>query len=210
MLDFYTAATSNGMRAAIAMAESGLRHTLHKVDLSKGEQKTPEYKKINPAALIPALVDKGVAGGPLILTESMAIMIYAAEKSGKLLPTETMARARTLEAFSLAMTDVYCPFNALFHMLVDYPGGPPENIDKGFDGMIRAGLARYEDRLTKEEWVAGAFSIADIALYANVWRLKTAAALQRTYPELKGIQRWFDAVAARPDVQLGHSLAGRP
>jgi glutathione S-transferase len=210
MIEFYTAATSNGMRAAIALAESGLRHTLHKVDLSKEEQKTAAYRAINPAALIPALVDKDVPGAPLVLTESMAILHYVAEKSGKLLPTETKARARVLEAMALAMTDVYCPFNALFHMLVDYPGGPPAEIDKGFDGMIRAALARFDERLAKSEWVAGDFSIADIALYANVWRLKTAAALQRTYPELKNVQRWYDAVAARPGVQLGHSLAGRP
>jgi len=208
MIDAYTAATSNGLRAAIALAESGLPHTIHKVDLSKGDQKTPKFLKMNPAGQIPVIVDNDVADGPLTLIESTAILIYVAEKSGKLLPAGAGARARVFEALATAMTDVYAPFNALFHIQDDFPGKVPDEVIADFDKRIRAALTRLDERLAKSEWIAGDFSIADIALYCNVWRLKTA--LNRTFPDLANLQRWFTAIANRPGVQLGTSLAGRP
>ena len=208
MIDAYTAATSNGLRAAIALAESGLPHTIHKVDLSKGDQKTPKFLKMNPAGQIPVIVDNDVADGPLTLIESTAILIYVAEKSGKLLPAGAGARARVFEALATAMTDVYAPFNALFHIQGDFPGKVPDEVIADFDKRIRAALTRLDERLAKSEWIAGDFSIADIALYCNVWRLKTA--LNRTFPDLANLQRWFTAIANRPGVQLGTSLAGRP
>ena len=208
MIDAYTAATSNGLRAAIALAESGLPHTIHKVDLSKGDQKTPKFLKMNPAGQIPVIVDNDVADGPLTLIESTAILIYVAEKSGKLLPAGAGARARVFEALATAMTDVYAPFNALFHIQDDFPGKVPDEVIADFDRRIRAALTRLDERLAKSEWIAGDFSIADIALYCNVWRLKTA--LNRTFPDLANLQRWFTAIANRPGVQLGTSLAGRP
>ena len=208
MIDAYTSATSNGLRAAIALAESGLPHTIHKVDLSKGDQKTPKFLKMNPAGQIPVIVDNDVADGPLTLIESTAILIYVAEKSGKLLPAGAGARARVFEALATAMTDVYAPFNALFHIQDDFPGKVPDEVIADFDKRIRAALTRLDGRLAKGEWIAGDFSIADIALYCNVWRLKTA--LNRTFPDLANLQRWFTAIANRPGVQLGTSLAGRP
>ncbi|MSP50624.1 MAG: glutathione S-transferase family protein [Alphaproteobacteria bacterium] len=207
MIDVYTAATGNGLRAAIVLAESGLPHTVHKIDLEKGDQKTPAFLEMNPAARIPVIVDRGAAGGPLTLTESTAILIYVAEKSGKLLPSEPHARARALEAVANAMTDLYAPFNGLFNL---HHGGrtPPSQIAQGFDGLIRDVLGRIDGRLATSEWLAGDFSIADIALYPTLGRLESV--LKRTYPELKNLQRWAKAMAARPGVQLGSSLAGRP
>lgn len=208
MIEAYTAATSNGLRAAIALAESGLRHTIHKVDLSKGDQKTPKFLRMNPAGQIPVIVDNDVPDGPLTLTESTAILIYVAEKSGKLLPAGAAARARVFEALATAMTDIYAPFNALFHIQADFPGKVPDEVIADFDARVRAALIRVDRRLGKNEWIAGDFSIADIALYCNVWRLKTA--LNRTFPDLANLQRWFVAIANRPGVQLGTSLTGRP
>ena len=208
MIRLYTAATSNGLRPAIALAESGLPHTIHKIDLAKGEQQTPAFLAMNPAGQIPVIVDDEAPGGPLTLTESAAILIYVAEKSGTLLPTEPHGRARVLEALANAMTDVYGPFNGLFHL---HHNGrtPPSQIAQVFDGLIRAALGRVDARLAKSPWLAGdAFSIADIALYPTVWRLD--GALKRTYPDLANLQRWYKAFAARPGVQLGVSLQGRP
>jgi GST-like protein len=207
MITLYTAATSNGLRPAIALAESGLPHTIRRIDLDKGDQQKPDFLALNPAAQIPVIVDDAAAGGPLTLTQSAAILIYVAEKSGTLLPTEVHGRARVLEAVATAMTDVYGPFNGLFHL---HHNGrtPPSQIAQGFDGLIRAALGRIDTTLAKSEWLAGDFSIADIALYPTVWRL--AGALKRTYPDLANLQRWYKAFAARPAVQLGHSLQGRP
>ena len=125
-----------------------------------------------------------------------------------MLPAGAGARARVFEALATAMTDVYAPFNALFHIQDDFPGKVPDEVIADFDKRIRAALTRLDERLAKSEWIAGDFSIADIALYCNVWRLKTA--LNRTFPDLANLQRWFTAIANRPGVQLGTSLAGRP
>jgi GST-like protein len=208
MIEAYTARTSNGLRCAIALAESGLRHAVHPIDLGKGDQNTPSFRAMNPAGQIPVIVDQDVAGGPLTLTESTAIMIHAAEKSGRLLPKEQAARARVFEALANAMTDVYAPFNALFHIEDDFPGKVPAEVIGDFDARVRAALALADAKLAKSEWLAGDFSIADIALYPNVWRLESA--LKRTYPDLENLQRWRKAVEARPGVQLAISLKGRP
>ena len=208
MIDAYTAATSNGLRAAIVLAESGLKHTIHKMDLSKGDQRTPKFLKMNPAGQIPVIVDRDTADGALTLTESTAILIYVAEKSGKMLPAGPAARSRVFEALATAMTDIYAPFNALFHIQDEFADKVTPEVIADFDARIRAALTRLDGRLSKDEWIAGDFSIADIALYCNVWRLKTA--LNRTFPDLGNLQRWFVAIANRPGVQLGTSLAGRP
>ena len=94
MIDLYMWGTGNGLRASIALAESGLEYKVHKVDLTKGEQKKPEYLKINPAAQIPALTDSdGPGGRPITLTQSGAILLYAAEKSARMLPKDPARRA---------------------------------------------------------------------------------------------------------------------
>ncbi len=207
MIDLYTAPTGNGLRAAIVLAESGLGHTVHKVDLEKDDQKKPEFLAMNPAARIPVIVDRNAAGGPLTLTESTAILIYVAEKSGKLLATEPHARARALEMVANAMTDLYAPFNGLFNLL-HWGHTPPPQITQCFDDLIRGTLGHADTRLAHSEWLAGDFSIADIALYPTLGRLESV--LKRTYPELKNLQRWATKMAARPGVKLGRSLAGRP
>jgi GSH-dependent disulfide-bond oxidoreductase len=112
------------------------------------------------------------------------------------------------EALATAMTDVYAPFNGLFHIQDDFPGKVADEVIADFDARIRAALARLDAKLAKAEWVAGDFSIADIALYCNVWRLKTA--LNRSFPDLAHLQRWFAQIANRPGVQLAVSLEGRP
>lgn len=89
MIDLYTFNTSNGQRASIGLEEAGLPYRAHKIDLAKGEQKNPEFLKINPAGRIPALVDSdGPDGKPLMLAQSGAILLYAADKSGRLMPQD--------------------------------------------------------------------------------------------------------------------------
>src|SRR6185437_6286529 len=103
MIDLYTAGTGNGFRAAIVLAESGLPHRIHKIDLGKGEQKTPEFLARNPAGAIPVLVDsEGPGGKALTLSQSGAIALYLAEKSGKFLPKDASRRALALQWFMQA------------------------------------------------------------------------------------------------------------
>src|SRR5690349_4379298 len=107
MIDLYAAGTSNGMRARIALEECGLPYTLHKIDLTKGEHKTPSFLAMNPNGQIPVIVDKdGPGGKPLTLSQSTAILLYAAEKSGKFMPKDPAVRAAALQALMNASTDV--------------------------------------------------------------------------------------------------------
>src|SRR5262244_4161040 len=107
MIDLYTYATSNGQRASIMLEECGLPYKAIKVDLEKGEQKTPTYLKINPSGQIPAMVDPDRPGGkPLVLAQSGAIILYLAEKTNKLLPRDPAKRASAQQWFMQTMTDV--------------------------------------------------------------------------------------------------------
>src|SRR5713101_2980531 len=98
MLELYTASTANGQRGAIAVNECGIPCTMHRLDLRAGEHQTPEYRKLNPSARIPTLIDpEGPDGKPLILTQSWAILFYLAEKSGRLIPRDPLARLRMMQ-----------------------------------------------------------------------------------------------------------------
>jgi glutathione S-transferase len=207
MIDLYTAATSNGLRAAIVLAENELPHRVHKIDLSAGDQKKPEFLAMNPLGQIPVLVDhQGPGGQPLTLTESLAIMIYVVEKGGVGLPSEPRARARVFEALFNVMTDVYSPFNALFTLseVKDSSG----EATKKLDGLVKKALAHWDKRLAQWAWLAADYSLADMALYPTLLRLQ--GALKRKYPDLKNLSRWAEAMANRPAVQDALALHGRP
>ncbi|HYP37047.1 MAG TPA: glutathione S-transferase N-terminal domain-containing protein, partial [Stellaceae bacterium] len=97
-MELYTAGTGNGQRAAIAVNECGVPCTMHVLNLAQGDQKKPDYLKINPTARIPTLIDpEGPGGRPLTLIQSWAILYYLAEKTGKLIPSDPLARARTYQ-----------------------------------------------------------------------------------------------------------------
>src|SRR5437879_6001301 len=107
MIDLYAAGTSNGMRARIAVEECGLAYNFHPIDIQKGEQKSPGFLAMNPMGQIPVLVDsEGPGGKPLTLSQSTAILVYCAEKSGRFLPRDPAARAATLQALMSASTDI--------------------------------------------------------------------------------------------------------
>src|SRR5512132_1514289 len=115
MIDLYAAATSNGTRARIALEECGLAYKLHPVDLAKGEQKSAAFLAMNPNGQIPVIVDHdGPGGKPVTLSQSTAILLYCAEKSGKFLPQDPAARPAVLQALMNASTDVTPIFGALF------------------------------------------------------------------------------------------------
>lgn len=141
-------------------------------------------------------------GRPMTLTELGAILIHVAEKSGIGLSREPRARAHTLEALANVMTDVYGPFHTLFDL------GDQPKAAVIFDEHLRGALAFWDHRLKQARWLAGDYSIADMALYPVLLRLENA--LGRTYGDLANLQRWMQEMAARPGVQLGLSLAGRP
>src|SRR5690242_21831312 len=115
MIDLYLAGTANGLRASVALEECGLPYRAHAVDLAKGEQRSPEFMKLNPAGLIPVIVDSdGPGGRPLTLSQSGAIVLYAAEKSAKFLPRDPAQRALVMQCFMQAASDISGSSNAVF------------------------------------------------------------------------------------------------
>lgn len=204
MIDLYLAGTANGLRASVALEEAGLPYRARKVDLGKGEQRTSEYLKINPAGLIPALVDpSGPDGKPLTLTQSGAIVLYAAEKSGRFLPTSAVARAQVMQWFMHAASDIAGTSGTIFSLEVRAPEKSPANV--GFFKNRLLGFFSYIDlHLAGREFLAGDLSVADIMLYPNFSARKALLDEAGGYANL---QRWGASMAARPAVQRGMQAA---
>jgi GSH-dependent disulfide-bond oxidoreductase len=205
VIDLYLAGTSNGLRASVALEEAGLGYRAHKVDLAKAEQRSPEFLKLNPAGLIPVIVDHdGPGGKPLTLSQSGAIVLYAAEKSGKLLPRDAARRAAALQWLMQAATDVGGASNAVFHVELRAPERSAANFDY-FKRRLLDFFAVCDRRLDGREFLADELSVADLMLYPNFASRKTLLDEARGLPNL---QRWGAAMAARPAVARGMKVLG--
>jgi GSH-dependent disulfide-bond oxidoreductase len=199
MIDLYAAGTSNGVRARIALEECGLPYKLNFIDLAKGEHKTPQYLAMNPNGQIPVIVDhEGPGGKPVTLSQSTAILLYCAEKSGKFLPKDPAARPAMLQALMSASTDVTPVFGALTGVAGAKP--PHEPAVQMFKDRLRNLFKVWDEQLGKRKYAAGSeISVADLSLYAGYWRTKGAQpALLEGLPNLA---RWAEEMAARPAIQ---------
>ena len=203
MIDLYTFNTSNGHRASIILEECGLPYRVHKVDLAKGEQRAPDFLNINPAGAIPAIVDHDVPGGPLKLSQSGAIMLYAAEKTGRFLPTDPARRAQALQWLMLAVTDVARASTSIFLSSAVLPDKSPANVAYFEEQTLRY-LRVAEARLAGRDFLADELSVADFALYPLYAVRKALVDKAGDLPELT---RWSAALAARPGVDKGMRAA---
>lgn len=201
MIDLYAAGTSNGMRARIALEECGLKYNWHPIDLAKGEHKTPQFLALNPNGQIPVIVDnEGPGGKKLTLSQSSAIMIYCAEKSGKLIPKDPAKRAAMLEAYMSASTDITPMFGTVNACVRAKEPAAYAAAAELFKGRLKNYFKVWDDKLAKQKYAAGdEVTIADLSLYAGYWRTKGAL------PELVGgmpnLERWAAEINARPGVQ---------
>jgi GST-like protein len=197
VIDLYTWQTSNGQRATIMLDECGFPYRVHKVDLSKNEQQSPEFLKVNPAGQIPAIVDPdGPGGRPLTLSQSAAIALYLAEKSGRFIPSDPQRRVLALQWFMFALADMAPSSANLFLLGALAPEKSPANLEWLSTRMFR--LFRLADaRLEGREWLADELSIADFALFPVV-------AVRKPQLDAAGglanLQRWRAAIAERPAV----------
>ena len=203
MIDLYTFNTSNGHRASIILEECGLPYRVHKVDLAKGEQRAPDFLNINPAGAIPAIVDHDVPGGPLKLSQSGAIVLYAAEKTGRFLPTDPARRAQALQWLMLAVTDVARASTSIFLSSAALPDKSPANVAYFEEQTLRY-LRVAEARLAGRDFLADELSVADFALYPLYAVRKALVDKAGDLPELT---RWGAALAARPGVDKGMRAA---
>ena len=200
MIDFYTAATSNGQRVAITLEELGLPYTAHKLSLPNGDQKKPSYLAINPAGMIPAIVDHdGPSGQPLSLAQSGAIVMYLAEKTGKLLPTDAARRAVARQWLMQACADCAGASSALFLTSNMAPEKSPSNVEF-FEGRLLRFFRDADARLKGRDFLADELTIADLALYPIYAARKGVADRAGDLPNLT---RWGALMAARPGVIKG-------
>lgn len=197
MIDLYTAATPNGHKVSIALEELALPYTLQVLDLSTGAQKAPAFLAINPNGRIPALVDRDA--DDFAVFESGACLMYLAEKTGQLLPTEAKARSRVLQWLMFQMGGIG-PMMGQANVFYRYF---PEKIQPAIDryqGESKRLFRVLDGHLQDHEYLAGDYSIADIANWAWVRTHRWSGVEVDDLPHL---QRWLEAIRVRPAVQRG-------
>ncbi|MFT4582376.1 MAG: GST-like protein [Gammaproteobacteria bacterium] len=199
MIDLYTSATPNGWKATITLEELGIPYELHAVDLTAGEQRTPEFRALNLNGRIPVIVDTETS---MTIFESGAILLYLAEKTGQLMPSDLAGRYLTIQWLMFQMGGI----------------GPMQGqavvFERYFSEDVPAARERYKNetrrlyevlnaRLENNEYLAGSYGIADIANWSWV---KTHRWARIPIDGLDHLERWIDSVAARPAVQRGIEL----
>ncbi|MEB3210725.1 MAG: glutathione S-transferase N-terminal domain-containing protein [Leptolyngbyaceae bacterium] len=197
MIDLYTYTTPNGRKPAILLEELQLPYTIHSVNIGKGEQFSPEYVAINPNSKIPAIHDRDAN---ITVFESGAMMIYLAEKTGKLLPTDPTERFRVIEWLMFQMASVGPMFGQLGHFRHAAPEHIPYAIQRYEKETLRL-LGVLDRQLTETSYIAGDYSIADIATYP--WIIATATSYLADFPNVK---RWVETLQARPAVKAGMAI----
>jgi GST-like protein len=201
MIELFTAATPNGWKVSIALEELGLPYTVKSISLGKLEQKEEWFLAINPNGRIPAIIDHG--NGDFAVFESGAILIYLAEKTGKLLPAEPRARSRVLQWLMFQMGGVG-PMMGQANVFFRYA---PEKIPYAIDRYQRESRRLFEvmeRQLKSSTYIAGEeYSIADIALHSWVAGHEWSGV---SVDGLPGLRRWLDLVGSRPAVQKGRAV----
>ena len=199
MIDLYTFTTPNGRKASIMLEELELEYKVHKIDITKGEQFTPEFIEINPNSKIPAIVDRDT---DITVFESGAILIYLAEKTGKLLPTEQKQRFQVLEWLMFQMGNVGPMFGQYNH----FNRFAPEKIPYAIERYKKETLRLYEvlnKQLAEREFICDRYSIADIATFPWVAAYPFMGLNLDNHPNLK---QWVERMEKRPAVQRGMKI----
>jgi GSH-dependent disulfide-bond oxidoreductase len=202
MIDLYTAPTPNGWKASIALEELELPYEVHMVNLLAGEQKTPEYLKINPNGRIPTIVDRDA--GNFAVFESGAILIYLAEKTGRLMPTDSKGRSRVIQWVMFQMGGIG-PMQGQANVFFRYFPEKIESVISRYQNETKRLYGVLDRQLEGREWIVDDYSIADIANWGWV-RAYAWAGLE--IDDLPNLRRWNEAMAARPACQRGVEVPG--
>ena len=207
MIDLYTWTTPNGRKISIMLEEIGLPYKVVPVNLGKEENFKPEFTSINPNQKIPAIIDRDVEGGPLAIFESGAILIHLAEKTGRLLPKDVRGRAAVLQWLMYQMSHVGPIIGQVGHFVNQAPEKIPYAIQRFVNESVRI-VDVLNTGLAGREYLAGEYSIADIATYPWVeaaWK-PFQAMLPEKVGEMRDVKRWLETMAARPAVQRGMAV----
>jgi GST-like protein len=204
MIEVWTWPTPNGQKVHIAIEETGLPYTIVPVAISKGEQFKPEFLAINPNHRIPAIVDNDGPGGRFTMFESGAILIYLAEKVGRLIPNDQAARYTCLQWLMFQMAGVGPMFGQYNHFATYAPEKLPYAVER-YQNEVNRLVRVLEKRLSDSEFLAGRdYSIADIATFP--WMRSAVRRGVVTLDAAPGVARWLDTIAARPAVIRGLAI----
>ncbi len=200
LIDLYTAATPNGRKISIMLEEVGLDYTVHEINLGKQEQKRPEFLAMNPNGRIPVIVDRD--NDDFVVFESGAILIYLAEKTGKLYPREEKARSRVMQWLMFQMGNLGPMMGQANVFFRYFPEKIPAAIDRYQHEGLRL-LTVLDTQLAGREYLCEQYSIADIANWC--W----ASGHQWSGIDISGLvnlQAWLDRLARRPAVERGRNI----
>ncbi len=200
MIELYTWATPNGWKISAALEEMGLPYNVHPIDINTNVQKEPDYLAMNPNGRIPVIIDRD--NDDFTVFESGAILVYLAEKTGKLLPSDVKGRSEVMQWLMFQIGGLG-PMQGQAHVFYRY-----------FDEKIPAAIERYQNevlrlykvldtRLENNQYLAGDFSIADIAHWSWVRIFGWAGV---TIDDMPHLQRWLDELEARPALSKGAKI----
>jgi GST-like protein len=199
VIDLYTWTTPNGRKVSIALEEMGLPYTAHAIDINKDEQFAPAFLKISPNNRIPAIVDQD---NGLSIFESGAILMYLAEKTGKLLPKDLKARYNVIEWLMWQMGGIG-PMLGQVHHFVKYNAGKAPYAEQRYSKEAQRLYGVLNKQLEGKDFIAGEYSIADIATWPWISRFEWQQIDLNKFPNVK---RWYVAIASRPAVQKGYQV----
>lgn len=199
MIELYTWATPNGRKVSIMLEELGISYTVHPVDITAGEQYDPAFLKVSPNNRIPAIVDKE---NDMALMESGAILLYLAQKSGRLIPQEGESYWRVMEWLMWQMGGVGPMFGQVHHF-VKYNPGKSSYAEERYLNEAKRLYKVLDQRLAEHEYLVDDYSIADIATWPWVSRFEWQTIDLNDYPNVK---RWYTNIARRPAVERGYHV----
>lgn len=206
MIDLHYWPTPNGHKITIFLEEAGLPYTIHRVDIGKGDQFKPDFLKIAPNNRMPAIVDNAPAdgGAPISVFESGAILQYLAEKTGKFLSSDIRAKTDTMQWLFWQMGGLGPMAGQNGHFNVYAPEKVPYAMERYTKETSRL-YGVLNKQLANREFIAGEYSIADMASYPWIVPYETHKQDINAFPHLK---RWFEAIKARPAVVRAYAHAG--
>ena len=200
MIELFTSPTPNGWKASITLEELGIEYSVRHIEMDKLQQKEPWFLKLNPNGRIPVIVDHD--NGDFAVFESGAIMIYLAEQAGRLLPTDVKGRSLVIQWLMFQMGGIG-PMMGQANVFYRYaPERIPYAIER-YQREVRRLLEVLDTRLADNEYLAGDYSIADIANWSWVRGYKWAGV---EIDGLSHLERWLDTIAERPAVQRGQDV----
>ena len=203
MIELYTWKTSNGRKATIMLEECRLEYNLHPINIGQDDQFTPEFIAINPNSKIPAMIDTdGPGGKPYTMIESGAMLMYLAEKTGMFMPQEMAARYEVIQWLMFQMGGIGPTFGQVHHFKRAAKEDVPYAINRYYTECRRL-YGVLNSRLEGREHLAGELSIADFATLPWVFRHDWQ---EVDLAEFENVQRWYDALMARPALSRGMNL----